>query len=317
MKLRSLREKALIDALREQFAGKNKDVVLGIGDDAAVIRGKKVNLFLTTDLLIEGVHFILSFHPPYELGRKALHVNLSDIAAMGGKPRYALLGLGLRPDLGPSWVARFCDGFKSAAEENATRLVGGDISAAPKTVIAVAVLGEGARPGDLIFVSGTLGDAACGFRLLRRGLSPREKVQAKSLVRAFLDPKPQLSLGGVLSRRQLATAMIDLSDGISVDLLHLCEESQTGAEVYLEKLPLSREIKAFEKKPEELALHGGEDYQLLFTVSPSKLPELTRLQKRYSLHWIGRMRARRGVWIIDRKGKSRPLEPRGYQHFSS
>ncbi len=325
MRFPSLREKDLLAGLRKEFSGGNKGLILGIGDDAAVIRGKKTQFFLTTDLLIEGVHFIVSFHPPFNLGRKALNVNLSDIAAMGGKPRYALLGLGLRADLSPSWVGRFCDGFKSAAEESGTKLVGGDISAAPKIVISVALLGEGeraiqrggARPGDWIFVSGTLGDAACGFRLLKRGLLSGKKRQASALVRAFLDPKPQIALGRALSLRGLATAMIDLSDGLSVDLLHLCEESKTGAEVYLEKLPLSAEIRKFEKKPEELALHGGEDYQLLFTVSPFRVNELAQLRKRYSIHWIGRMTARSGIRIIDKKGKSHRLEPRGYQHFTS
>ena len=324
MKLRSLREKDIIAALKKEFADSDRGLILGIGDDAALVRGRVSRLFLTTDLLIEGIHFLTALHPPYELGRKALYVNLSDIAAMGGTPRYALLGLGLKADLGRSWAEKFFQGFKAAAKESGTCLVGGDISASKKVVISVTVMGEGkravkrsgARPGDLIFVSGSLGDAAAGLRLLRRGLGKQKDDRAQALIQAFLDPKPPLSLGPLLARRRLATSMIDTSDGLSIDLAHLCEESQTGAEVYVEKLPLSEAIRVFETRPLALALHGGEDYQLLFTVSPRNLPSLANLQKRFPLHWIGRMTSTRSIWIMDKKGRRSPLLPKGYQHFA-
>jgi len=324
MKLRSLRERELISAIRKDFSGKRGDIILGIGDDAAVIRSASKFLLLTTDLLIEDVHFIASLHPPYYLGRKALNVNLSDIAAMGGIPKFALLGLALKPGMKRDYVKNFFAGFKAAARESETELIGGDISASAKISISVTVIGEGknpirrsgARAGDLIFVSGTLGDATAGFKLLKKGFKLGKNKKADALLRAFLDPVPQISLGRVLSRERAATAMIDMSDGLSVDLFHLCEESRVGADVYIEKLPLSSEIRSFEKEPENLTLHGGEDYQLLFSVDPGNLDVMAKVQKRYKIHWIGKIRRGKGISLIDRRGRKRPLEIKGFEHFA-
>ncbi len=323
MKLRSLRERELISSIRREFSTKARGLVLGIGDDAAVIRGGKGLSLLTTDLLIEDVHFIASLNPPRLLGRKSLNVNLSDIAAMGGTPRFALLGLALRKNLDRAWVRDFFGGIKTAAEEFGVSLIGGDISAAGKIVISVTIVGEAetfitrtaARPGDLIFVSGHLGDAAAGLRILRKGYRPGQDKKADHLVRAFLDPVPQIALGRTLSRRRAASSMIDTSDGLSVDLLHLCEESGTGAEIDLDRLPLSPEIRAFERYPERLALHGGEDYQLLFTVNPDKAGEIARLAKRFPLSRIGRMMRGKAVQAVDIRGKKRPLAAEGYEHL--
>jgi len=322
MKLRSLGERELILSIREEFSAKGRDLILGIGDDAAVIRGAEGLCLLTTDLLIENVHFTASLHPPRYLGRKSLNVNLSDIAAMGGRPRFALLGLALRKGLEKAWVRAFFGGLKAAAMEAGVTLVGGDISAAKRIVVSITVIGEagkfirrsGARPGDLIFVSGYLGDAAAGLRLLRRGYRLGQDKIADHLLRAFLDPAPQIALGLALSRRKAANAMIDTSDGLSVDLLHLCEESGTGAEIDLDRLPLSPAIRALEKKPGRLALHGGEDYQLLFTVSPGKAGFIARLQRRFLLQQVGRMTRRKGIFVIDPKGRRRPLKAGGYEH---
>ena len=323
MKLRSLRERELISSIREEFSVKRRGLVLGIGDDAAVIRWPEKLCLLTTDLLIEDVHFIAPLHPPYYLGRKSLNVNLSDIAAMGGKPRFALLGLALRKGLNRAWVREFFGGLKAAAEEAGVSLIGGDISAAKRIAISITAVGEagtyirrsGARPGDLIFVSGYLGDAAAGLRLLRKGCRLGQNRKADHLLRAFLDPVPQIALGRALSRRQAANAMIDTSDGLSVDLLHLCEESRTGAEVDLERLPLSPAIRIFEKRAERLALHGGEDYQLLLAVNPGRTSQIAGLTKRFRLRQIGRMTRGSGVQLVDKKGKKRPLEAKGYEHL--
>ena len=322
MKLRSLRERELVSSIRGEFSTRRRDLVLGIGDDAAVVRGAKGLCLLTTDLLIEDVHFITSLHPPHYLGRKSLNVNLSDIAAMGGRPKYALLGLALRKGLTLVWVRSFFGGLKDAAEEAGVVLIGGDISAAKRTVVSVTIIGEagafiprsGAKPGDLIFVSGCLGDAAAGLRLLRKGQRLGKDRKADCLLRAFLDPVPQLALGQALSRLRAASSMIDTSDGLSVDLLHLCEESGTGAEIDLEMLPLSPALRAFEKSPERLALHGGEDYQLLFTSSPRKPAGILALQKQFGFHGIGRMTRRKGIFTIDQKGKKGLLKAGGYEH---
>jgi thiamine-monophosphate kinase len=323
MRLRSLRERELISSIRREFASKARGLFLGIGDDAAVIRGGGKLTLLTTDLLIEDVHFIAALNPPRFLGRKSLNVNLSDIAAMGGTPRFALLGLALRKNLDNAWVRDFFEGMKEAARKSGVALIGGDISAAGKIAVSVTIIGEaegfiarsGARPGDLIFVSGHLGDAASGLRLLRKGYRPGQDKNADHLVRAFLDPAPQIALGRALSRSQAASSMIDTSDGLSVDLRHLCEESGTGAEVDLARLPLSPAILALEKYPEHLALHGGEDYQLLFTVKPGRAAEVERLGRRFRLSRIGRMTRGKAVRVVDKIGKKRQLAAKGYEHL--
>jgi len=323
MRLRSLRERELIAAIRKEFAAADDDLLVGIGDDAAVIGVAGARSLVTTDLLIEDVHFISTLHPPFLLGRKALNVNLSDIAAMGGRPRFALLGLGLRPDVGKRWVEKFFAGFKEAAAEAGVALAGGDVSAADKICLSITVIGEGddivrrsgSRAGDLICVSGSLGDAAAGLRLLKDGCELGKNKKADSLLRAILDPAPQIALGMALARRRLATAMIDTSDGLSVDLSHLCEESGTGALVELAALPLSPELRRFEKDCMDLALHGGEDYQLLFTVSPRKLAGLAALQNEFQVHRIGRMTRGEGIRVIDDKGRKRPLAVKGYEHL--
>jgi thiamine-monophosphate kinase len=323
MRLRSLRERDLISSIRGEFASKAGGLVLGIGDDAAVIRASRRLSLLTTDLLIEDVHFIASLNPPYYLGRKSLNVNLSDIAAMGGKPRYALLGLALRKGIGEAWVRGFFKGLKAAAGEAGVALIGGDISAAKAVVVSISIVGEagafiprsGAKPGDLIHVSGTLGDAAAGLRLLRKGFRLGQDAGADPLLRAFLDPKPRLALGRALLRLKAVSAMIDTSDGLSVDLLHLCEESGTGAEVERDKLPLSAALRRFEKQPERLALHGGEDYQLLFAVKPNKAGLVAGLVRRFRLRQIGRMTLRKGIRLVDGRGEKTPLPAGGYEHL--
>ncbi len=322
MKLRSLRERDLVAAIRRDFPAKKRGLVLGIGDDAAVIRRAGNFHSLTTDLLVEDVHFTAALHPPYYLGRKSLNVSLSDIAAMGGQPRFALLGLALRKGLKTPWVEEFFRGLGTAAEESGVGLIGGDISTAKKITVSITVWGEGktyitrsgARPGDSIFLSGQAGDAAAGLRLLRKGFRLGQDKRADSLLLAFLDPVPQVALGRALDRRQAATAMIDTSDGLSVDLFHLCEESRTAAVVELERLPLSSALRFFEKRPDRLALHGGEDYGLLFTASPRKSKFMAGIQKRFGFRRIGRMVPGRGMVTVDQNGRKRPLEIEGFEH---
>jgi len=324
MRLRSLRERELVAAIRRDFRRTGRGVRLGIGDDAAVISPGRAGLLLTTDLLIEDVHFTTRIHPAFLLGRKSLNVNVSDIAAMGGRPRFALLGLALKPGLTGEWVDGFFSGLRAAAGEAGVTLIGGDISGSEKICISVTLVGDaersvrrsGARPGDLIFVSGRLGQAAAGLRLLKKGLKLGRNSPADPLIRAFLDPVPRVRLGRELARKKLASAMIDTSDGLSVDLLHICEESRCGADVDLQALPISPELRSFESEPEAGALHGGEDYQLLFAVPPRRLPEVLRLSKTHELSQIGRFRRGRGIFVVDGRGKRRPLESRGFEHLA-
>ena len=324
MKLKLLREREILTAIRKEFSDMPRDLILGIGDDAAVIKTREKYLILTKDLLIEDYHFIVSFHPPYFLGRKSLNVNLSDVAAMGGKPRYALLGLAFPEKTPTRWVEEFFAGFKSAAEEWKVTLAGGDISQSKKIAVSVTVLGEGktiirrdgAKPGHLLFVSGNLGDSQQGLILLRKKFKPEDDELADPLLKAFLDPTPQVSLGQGLSRLKMPSAMIDISDGLSVDLMNLCQESGCGAEIEEASLPLSFGLCYWQRKPYELALHGGEDYQLLFSVPLEKLDFMAQLQKKYKITCIGKMTKEKGIFLIDKDGKKKPLEIKGFEHFT-
>lgn len=323
MKLRLLQEEGIIEAVRKDFFSKKENILFGIGDDAAVIREGGKNLVLTKDLLIENVHFRSSFSPPRFLGRKSLAVNLSDIAAMGAEPRFALLGLGLPKKTPPDFVESFFEGFKSAAEYSGTVLVGGDISRSERIVISVTVIGEGkkiigrsgCRPGDLLYVSGTLGDAAEGLTLLKKGIRWGDEEEKNILLKAFLDPAPCLSLGRKLARSSCVSSMIDLSDGLSADLEHLCRESGCGAEVEKTKIPLSPLLKKISRRPYGRAFHGGEDYELLFTVPPGKEVDVKRISRDFPLSRIGRMIKGKGIYVIEKNGGRKPLEKKVFKHF--
>lgn len=324
MKLRTLKERELIAGIRKDFFSAHPDLLLGIGDDAAVIKGGKKSLILTKDLLVEDYHFLLPHHPPFLLGRKSLNVNVSDISAMGGVPLYTLLGLGLSSRISPAWVEDFFSGLRSAAHEQKILLIGGDISQAKKVFISLTLIGEGknpvrrdgAKPNHLLFVSGTLGDSRQGLLLMKKGVKLGASREGDFVLKAFFDPVPQVSLGKELSRLRAASSMIDISDGLSVDVTHLCEESRCGAEIYLERLPLSPALRSLQKRPYECALHGGEDYQLLFTVPAEKKQSVLKLQRTHKLTEIGQMVNRKGVFVVDRMGKRTELKVKGYQHFN-
>ena len=322
MRVKDIGERRLIARIRRSFPGKPSGVILGIGDDAAVVRGPG-KLVITHDLLVEDVDFRRRLHPPLLLGRKALNVNLSDIAAMGARPRHAILGLALPGEIEREWFAAFLAGFRDAARRAGVALVGGDMSGAARIMISVTVTGEarrfvprsGARAGDRLFVSGTLGDAAMGMRLLERRAKRGNPTYARRLVRTFLDPSPRLELGSLLARLGLASAMIDVSDGLAVDLAHLCEESGVGAELNLAAIPISSELRRTSGRPLDLALHGGEDFELLFAVRPRNLSRLRRLAKRFKLTEIGRFAPGWKIWAVGMDGIRRPLAIRGYEHF--
>jgi thiamine-monophosphate kinase len=322
MRLRDIGERRLISGIRQAVPAKPRGVILGIGDDAAVVRGPGT-LVLTHDLLVEDVDFRRALYPPRLLGRKALNVNLSDIAAMGGRPLHAVLGLALPGGIERQWLAQFLRGVLDAAGAASVALVGGDLSSSREIVIAVTLTGEarrfvtrsGAKPGDRLFVSGTLGDAAMGLRLVERGPARRKGRPAGRLVKSFLDPSPRLELGLLLARRGLASAMIDISDGLAVDLSHICEESRVGAELELGRVPISPELRRASRRPLEAALYGGEDFELLFTVRPRNIPRVRELEKRFKLTEIGRITARKKIMAVDSTGRKRPLKIRGYEHF--
>jgi thiamine-monophosphate kinase len=328
-----LTEKEIIRQIRDRCPVTGGDLLRGIGDDCAVIRrGADLVELVTTDSLIAGVHFDPAWHPPELLGRKAAAVNLSDIAAMGGRPRYAFLSLGLPADYRPEWLTSLMSGFLARLEESGTILAGGDTVSSPKgAVLSVTILGEaaadrvllrsGAAVGDLILVSGPLGEAAAGLELCRRGDPDSTAASWQPLRSAHLDPEPELDLGVVLAGSGMVSAMLDLSDGLATDLAHLCRESGVGAEVAAETLPLSdllRQAAALlDGDARQWALAGGEDYRLLLTVPEDRQAALTGLVRRElgrELYPVGRITAAPGVFLVDRQGR-REITDAGYDHF--
>lgn len=314
-----LPESRLIAGIRRRVKPSGS-VVEGIGDDAAVLRVPRGHeVLVTTDCSLERVHFDRRWHTPEVVGHRCLTRGLSDIAAMGGIPRAAFLSLAVRRDLSQSWIDRFFSGFLALARRHAVSLAGGDTAASRGGVLAdIVVVGSvprgkavrrsGARPGDWIYVSGSLGGAAAGLEWLRQaGKATPRQAQAYP---AHFSPCPRLKLGRTLRERWKVSAMIDISDGLSTDLGHLCHESDTGADIWAEAIPLARAGRPARTVQLETALHGGEDYELLFT-APIRLP---RKIAGIPVTAIGRMTKLRGMRLTGREG-SGALKPGGWEHF--
>lgn len=349
MKVKDIGEFGLIERLR-RYTPVGGHVVKAIGDDCAVVKfSKDEYLLLTTDMMVEGVHFNLKEATPYQIGRKALAVALSDIAAMGGSPRDALISIGLNPDLKIRFVDRLYDGMKSLARRFRVKLVGGDIVRSRKLIVSVALTGlvrkkyltlrAGARDNDAVMVTGTLGG---------------------SILRKHLEFSPRISEAQFLVKHFLINSMIDISDGLAQDLSHIAAESGLGVIIYERDIPISpsayrlarlkygRQVRFRQGPPSsfrlrrirrssegakagfigrakrgtgsplQLVLSGGEDYELLFTMPK---PEARRLLKSRPkgmptrVTMIGQMVKEPGVWLVDRLGRKRKLVPKGYRHF--
>jgi thiamine-monophosphate kinase len=329
MDLREIGEFGLINRIRKWITSSDPALIQGIGDDVAVIEtGAKV-LLVTTDILIEGIHFDRSWIDPYHLGRKALAVNLSDIASMGGIPKYFLISMGLPKKLPLSFVSSFYLGLKKEAKRFRAELIGGDTSLSQKIVINICLLGEerkrdllfrkGARVGDDLFVSGTLGDAALGLKILQK----KRKIKgADGLIKKHLSPCPRVELGQAIAKHHWATAMIDVSDGLLIDTSHLLQESGVGAQVWEDRVPLSRSywkwIQSFSRDPFQLALSGGEDYELLFTAPSEIRDRISSLARslKIPITRIGEiLPKRKGLHIIRKDGKDYSPSHLGFEHF--
>jgi len=311
-------ERKLIERIKGLVQPPNVAVREGIGDDCAVFRfGAKPDLLVTTDLSIEDMHFRHQWHPPESVGHRCLVRGLSDIAAMGGEPLACFLSLGLPAKLGQSWVDRFFRGFIRLARRFKAPLAGGDVCEASKIVADVIVVGQvpagraslrsGAKPGDRIYVTGELGASGA---VLRR-LYARKRVHPSPSNRHFY-PEPRIAVGRWLERHRLANAMIDLSDGVSVDLSHICRESRVGALIHEDAVPVAKDADL------RLALHGGEDYELLFAAS-AKASVLSRISG-VKVTEIGRITRqkdyRAAIQILEDNGQTRTLESEGWQHFA-
>jgi thiamine-monophosphate kinase len=311
-------------------------VRFGIGDDCAVLsKDAKTDLVMTTDLLVEDVDFRFDWITPEFLGHKALAISLSDIAAMGAKPVWAMLSVGVPARIWKTdFVERFYDGWFALAKKFNVELVGGDVSRTPDKIVVdsiaageakknKAVLRSGARDGDLIFVTGALGGAAAALKLLESG-ERFEKSPNKNLFLRQLQPQPQTKVGQILGKENLATAMIDLSDGLSSDLAHLCRASNVGAKIYADKIPLdanfknlsrSKKYKTFFSDNLNFALNGGEDFELLFTVNPKKVSRLKEELKNFSFSHIGEITANVEMIELSGKEKTEILHANGFRHF--
>jgi thiamine-monophosphate kinase len=312
-----LPEKALIRRIRAR-AAKRPGSGLGIGDDCAVLpipRGHET--LVTTDFSLENVHFKRAWHPPESVGHRCLARGLSDIAGMGGEPLAAFLSLAVPRSLPQRWIDGFLRGLLTLADEFKVTLAGGDTAESSGGILAdIIVLGSvpkgkavprsGARLGDRIYVTGELGASAAAIASLSRG----KKLRPSDFGSHFY-PRPRVAVGRFLREKALASAMIDISDGLSTDLGHICEESGVGAELETEAIPVATTGRAALK----FALHGGEDYELLFTSPPRK-----RVPSRIAgipVWQIGVVTGGRQVFLVDKKGLRKKLKPQGWEHFKN
>jgi len=324
-------ELGIIRRIRERAARTNSRVSLAIGDDCALLSLRsREEAAVTTDLSIDGRHFRLEWHPPDAIGHRTLARGLSDLAAMGARPVAAFLSLGLPRDLvrnGNTWPDRFLDGLLALADVHGAVLAGGDLAQSPVAMADIVMVGavplggallrSGARPEDQLFVTGALGGAAAALERLAQwgaGKKPvRRKISSKfsAELGAHLYPQPRVKQGLWLQHNKAATAAIDISDGLSTDLAHLCDESSVAAEIDAALLPIHAGATL------EQALHGGEDYELLFTARENA--RIPRVIAGVAVTRIGRIVKRRAgqlqISLID-GSKRQAIKPRGWQHFS-
>ena len=317
------------DIIKTYFATQTEhrpDVILGIGDDTAIVKvPAHQELAITTDSLVSGIHF-LETTKPYDIGYKALAVNLSDLAAMGATPAWVTLAITLPQQLAQdAWLQDFCNGFFTLANRYQVQLIGGNLAHGPLSITVQAlgfvpqhhaILRSGAKPNDLIYVTGTLGDAGLALQsLLGKETLPPE--DATTLLRRLHQPEPRIATGQLLHGD--AHAAIDISDGFAADLSHILEQSQVGATVYVDQLPLSYELKQSipVEKAITLALTAGDDYELCFTIPPDKRAQL---EKKLSslpcrLTCVGTIKAEQGLDLRYQNGNPYHGPISGYQHF--
>ena len=320
----SLSEFELIERYFRKAGAMRSDVHLGVGDDAALLQSPPgAQLVAAMDTLVEGVHFP-GGSPPASVGHRALAVNLSDLAAMGARPAWALLALTL-PGIDEHWLEEFTAGFAALARAHDVALVGGDTTSGPLSVTiqimghvakSTAMLRSRGRPGDLLFVSGTPGDAAAGLAIEQSRLTASGEA-AGYLRKRFLYPSPRLALGDCL--RSYATACIDVSDGLLGDAGKLAHASGCGVEIVLGDIPLSEELVSAvgDQRARELALTGGDDYELCFSVPPSEVDRLRHNlpPERWGYGCIGRLREDHSV-VVTADGNVIEFSHSGYDHFA-
>ena len=315
-----------IRAIGAAHLGRNSAVRLGIGDDAALLTPRpSYETVLTCDWFLEGAHFLRDKHPADSVGWKCLARAVSDIAAMGGQPRCFLLSLALPETHTGRWLNEFLAGLRRAARRFKCPLAGGDTTRRREILANVTVVGEirsgravlrsGARPGDIIYVSGRLGEAELGLQRLR---SLRRAAKGDPVLKKHLYPEPRIALGRWLADHRIATAMMDLSDGLSTDLPRLCQASGVGARVDAARIPVVRDPNrsGVEKADAlDLALNGGDDYELLFTVRPDKARRIPRTFQGIPLTAVGEIIREGNLTLIRSGGREKSLLPSGWDPF--
>jgi thiamine-monophosphate kinase len=310
-------------------------LIKGIGDDCAVFgKSPSEKWLISTDMLVDHIHFNRRWHPPRLLGRKSIAVNMSDIAAMGGIPRFFLLSLCLPSDLSSEWLLQWLEGVTAILAEYGCVLIGGDTVSGRELNISVTVIGEqhlagilyrtGAQVGDTVYVSGALGSAAAGLAVLQKAEETGTLIEEwlKPLINAHLDPMPMVHLGQMLCASGYVTAMQDISDGIATDLGHICKESQVRAVINEHCLPslpiLDRACTTFGLVKEDCLLRGGEDYQLVFTVKRGDekgLEKYLRQSANYTIHPVGTIEKGQGLYLEQKDGHRKEITFQGYEHL--
>jgi thiamine-monophosphate kinase len=324
-------ENRLVELLQKRYFSVNRLLKKGIGDDAAVILPRRAREYwsITTDMLVEHVDFRREWTSPRWLGFKALSVNLSDLAAMGARPRFFTVSLALPSGLSPGpWILQFYKGLSELADSQRALLIGGDLSHSESDItISITALGEslkrrvlyrsGGRPGDRLYVTGVLGKSAAGLQLLRAGYIHPRKVPQKEAVRAHQRPEPLCDAGVWLAQSGLVSCMMDISDGLSTDLARLCRSSSVGAEIDASAIPVFPQSSSWNCDPLALALHGGEDYALLFAVPQSRIAALERSYPAEfpPISRIGKLTRDRKIMITESGKHRRRLPEKGYDHF--
>ena len=312
MKISDIGEFGLIDRISKK--PKDKDILIGIGDDAAVISQKKGLQVLTTDCLVEGDHFRREWFSSEQIGMKSIEINVSDVAAMGGIPRFVLVSLALPKDLDVSIVEGLYKGMWKTCERYDMEIIGGNMTHCDCIVISITLIGDvkkdnlslrnGARPGDKIYVSGNIGNGRAGLRLFENDIKGFEQVKTH-----YLEPKSNLELALRISH--YVNAMIDISDGLAPEIGHICKNSNCGAIIYKEKIPISDDVRKVAKHLSEdeydYALYGGEDFQLLYTISEKNSDKLNGF-------FIGEITKDKNVYLSF-NNKLTKLKSGGYDHF--
>ncbi len=328
---RTLSEEEVVRLIQSLAGSGDGELLVGIGDDAAVLSVQARELVVTTDLLVEGVHFDLGFISPYDLGGRAMAANLSDLAGMGAKPRWGFLSLGLPPKPQAAFIGELVRGLVEFGRRFGLTLAGGDTVRSPQVLINLCLVGQadpakpalrsGARPGDAVCVSGNLGASAAGLAWLAGGGDPDDSG-AREAVQAHLRPLPRVAAGRALAESGQVHAMMDLSDGLATDLFRLAQASGLGAKVEAAALPIAESTRDLAAglgiDPLDWALRGGEDFELLFTCGPGQLELLSALlaetEPDLALTRVGSMTGEPGVWLHG-VGEPRDIGLMGYDHF--